>query len=82
MMLGFHSRDKWSLNKYDAIEIKSKGFYAALKCNNTKRSVLDINIESAKCNIFFISVHYYISHEKRSCFVRWLSITNIVAKPE
>ena len=29
MMLEFQSRDKWSLNNYDAIEIKSKGFYAS-----------------------------------------------------
>ena len=27
MMLGFQWRDKWSLNNYDAIEIKNKGFY-------------------------------------------------------
>ena len=27
-MLGFQTRDKWSLNNYDAIEIKNKGFYA------------------------------------------------------
>ena len=29
MMLEFQSRDKRSLNNYDAIEIKSKGFYAS-----------------------------------------------------
>ena len=29
MMLGFQSRDKWSLNNYDAIEIKSKWFYVS-----------------------------------------------------
>ena len=29
MLLGFQSRDKWSLNNHDAIEIKSKGFYAS-----------------------------------------------------
>ena len=29
MMLGFQSRDKGSLNNYDAIEIKRKGFYAS-----------------------------------------------------
>ena len=29
MMLGFQWRDKWSLNNYDAIEIKNKGFYAS-----------------------------------------------------
>ena len=29
MLLGFQSRDKWNLNNYDAIEIKSKGFYAS-----------------------------------------------------
>ena len=29
MMLGFQSRDKWSLTNYDAIEIKNKGFYAS-----------------------------------------------------
>ena len=36
-MLGFQSRDKRSLNNYDAIEIKSKGFQR-FKCNNTIRS--------------------------------------------
>ena len=29
MMLGFQSLDKLSLNNYDAIEIKSKGFYVS-----------------------------------------------------
>ena len=29
MLLELHSRDKWGLNNYDAIEIKSKGFYAS-----------------------------------------------------
>ena len=29
MMLEFQSRDKRSLNNYDAIEIKSRGFYAS-----------------------------------------------------
>ena len=29
MFLEFQSRDKWGLNNYDAIEIKSKGFYAS-----------------------------------------------------
>ena len=29
MMLEFQSRNKWSLNNYDAIEIESKGFYAS-----------------------------------------------------
>ena len=29
MMLEFQSRDKRNLNNYDAIEIKSKGFYAS-----------------------------------------------------
>ena len=29
MLLEFLSRDKWGLNNYDAIEIKSKGFYAS-----------------------------------------------------
>ena len=29
MMLGFQSRDKWSLNNYETIEIKNRGFYAS-----------------------------------------------------
>ena len=29
MLLEFLSRDKWGLNNYDAVEIKSKGFYAS-----------------------------------------------------
>ena len=29
MLLEFLSRDKWGLNNYDTIEIKSKGFYAS-----------------------------------------------------
>ena len=29
MLLELHSRDKWGLNNYDTIEIKSKGFYAS-----------------------------------------------------
>ena len=29
MMKEFQLRDKWNLNNYDAIEIKSKGFYAS-----------------------------------------------------
>ena len=32
--LEFQSRDKWSLNNYDATEIKSKVFLC-FKCNNT-----------------------------------------------
>ena len=39
-MLGLQSRDKWSLNICDAIEIKS------IKCNNTIRSEFYINIET------------------------------------
>ena len=29
MMLGFQWRDKWSLNNYETIEIKNRGFYAS-----------------------------------------------------
>ena len=53
MMLGLQSRDKWSLTNYDAIEIKSKGFYASSD-NNTIRSEFNINIETEKWTIFFI----------------------------
>ena len=49
------------------------------KCNNTIRSEFNINIETEKCTIFLISVSRFRSHEKSYCFVRWLSITNMMA---
>ena len=76
-MLGLQSRDKWSLTNYDAIEIKSKGFYAS-SGNNTIRSEFNINIETEKWTIFLINLSRLLSHEKSFCFVRRLSTTNMV----
>ena len=76
-MLGLQSRDKWNLTNYDAIEIKSKGFYAT-SGNNTIRSEFNINIETEKWTIFLIYLSRLLSHEKSFCFVRRLSTTNMV----
>ena len=63
VMLRFQSRDKWSLNNYDAIEIKSKGFYAlsvTLLYGQNSRSKLKL-----RRALFLISVSRLLSHEKK-----------------
>ena len=73
-MLEFQWRDEWSLNNYDAIEINNKGFYAlsvTIPYIQNITSTLKLRI--------LISVIRLLSHEKSSCFVRWLSITNMMA---
>ena len=46
------------------------------KCNNTIRSEFNINMETEKCTIFLIG--RILRHKKSYCFVRWLSITNMI----
>ena len=68
-MLEFQSRDKRSLNNYDAIEIKSKGFYAS--------SVITPYVQNSTSKLKLRSRLF--SYEKSYCFVRWFSITNMMA---
>ena len=63
-MLRFQSRDKLSLNNYDAIEIKSKGFYASsVTLLYGQNSTSKLKLRRA---LFLISVSRLLSHEKKS----------------
>ena len=63
VMLRFQSRDKWSLNNYDAIEIKSKGFYASsVTLLYGQNSTSKLKLRRA---LFLISVSRLLSHEKK-----------------
>ena len=72
----FNHNDKWSLNNYDAIEIKSKGFYASSVTQQyVQNSTSKLKLRRA---LFLLSVSRRLSHEKSCAFVGLLSITNMM----